>query len=168
MCIRDRLEEQLEFMEKNDYHLTYTSYYECSESGEIRGVVKCPSKLSYFDIFCDNKVGCLTAVYNVEKIGKHYMPTMKNREDWCLWIEIIKAHGTAFGLQKPLAWYRDRNVSLSSYKIGMLKWNYRVYREFLGYSAIKSAFFLCCLFLPHYFYKKIKQKLQSNNIKTDI
>ncbi len=154
----DKLEKQIGFMTDHGYGLTYTSYDVCDEQGQICGFVNCLPRLSYLKILRDNGIGCLTAMFDASKIGKHYMPLIRKRQDWCLWIDLIHTYGTAFGLQQPLALYRDRKNSISSNKIEMLKYNYRVYRNVRGYSAVTSALLLGGVFLPYYFYKKFKQK----------
>ena len=153
-----KLERQLEFMTENGYGLTYTSYDTCDESGVINGYVECVPKLTYAKIIRDNGIGCLTAIYDTEKIGKHYMPSIRKRQDWCLWIDIIKNNGAAYGLQEPLALYRVRQGSISSNKLEMLGYNYDVYHKVLGYNPVVSGLLLGGYFLPYYFYKKSKQK----------
>lgn len=154
----EKLEKQIEFMKQKDCALTYTSYDVCNENGEITGFVECLPKLNKSKIKRDNGIGCLTAIYDVEKIGKHYMPKLRKRQDWCLWIEIISSCKKAYGLQEPLALYRDRTNSISSNKIEMLKYNYQVYHSFLKKNAVSSLSLLTFKFLPYYLYKKIKQK----------
>lgn len=154
----EKLERQLAFMVNNSYGLTYTSYDTCDESGTINGYVQCLRRLSFGKILRDNGIGCLTAIYNAEIIGKHFMPAIRKRQDWCLWIDIIRKTGAAYGLQQPLALYRVRSGSISSNKIEMLKYNYAVYHDVLGYNHLASSIILGGYFLPYYFYKKFKQK----------
>lgn len=155
---REKLEKQLKFMKEESCALSYTSYDVCDETGKISGYVECLKSLSINKILRDNGIGCLTALYDTQKIGKNYMPTMRKRQDWCLWINIISKTGIAKGLQEPLALYRVRTASISSNKIEMLKYNYEVYHTFLKMSPLASWGILMFRFLPYYFYKKIKQK----------
>ncbi|WP_300502376.1 glycosyltransferase family 2 protein [uncultured Duncaniella sp.] len=154
----NKLERQIGFMAENNYGLTYTSYDTCNESGEIIGYVECLPRLSRAKILRDNGIGCLTAIYDTNIIGKHFMPSIRKRQDWCLWIDIISSHGAAYGLREPLALYRVRQGSISSNKVQMLKYNYNVYHQVLGYNPVWSACLLGGYFLPYYFYKKFKQK----------
>lgn len=153
-----KLEEQLRFMQEKDCAFSYTSYDTCDESGNIVGYVECLKSISYSKIIRDNGIGCLTAVYDSQKIGKHYMPSIRKRQDWCLWIDIIRNHERALGLQKTLALYRIRSGSISSNKLEMLKYNFNVYHEVLKFNRLVSAVLLGGYFLPYYFYKKFKQK----------
>lgn len=155
----EKLEKQLKFMVDNNAVLTYSSYDVCDEDGsKIVGYVECRKSLNKAKILQDNGIGCLTAIYNADKIGKYYMPKIRKRQDWCLWISIINDHKKALGMQEPLALYRDRSGSISSNKIEMLKYNYRVYREVLKYNPLSSFALLMGYFMPYYFYKKVKQK----------
>lgn len=156
-----KLEDQIHFMEVNHCVLSYTSYDTCDENGNSTGYVDCLTSINYAKIVRDNGIGCLTAIYDANKIGKHYMPLIRKRQDWCLWIEIIKNHGAAYGLKKRLAIYRVRQDSISSNKIQMLKYNFDVYNKILNYNRFTSAVILVGYFLPYYFYKKLKQKINS-------
>lgn len=154
----EKLERQLEFMAKGGYGLTYTSYDTCDESGKIVGYVECLRRLTPATILRDNGIGCLTAIYDAQKIGKRFMPPIRKRQDWCLWISIIRDIGEARGLQEPLALYRVRSGSISSNKVEMLRFNFNVYHDVLGYNKFVSAAILGAYFMPYYFYKKLKQK----------
>ncbi|MDE6192724.1 MAG: glycosyltransferase [Muribaculaceae bacterium] len=154
----DKLEKQLQFMQDSNCTLSYTSYDVCDEVGNIIGYVECIKELNKSKIIRDNGIGCLTAIYDAEKLGKHYMPSMRKRQDWCLWIDIIKSGAVAKGFQEPLALYRDRANSISSNKVEMLKFNYEVYHTFLKKSPLLSWSIIFGRFLPYYFYKKFKQK----------
>lgn len=163
-----KLERQLRFMVDNGYYLSYSSYDTCDEMGVVNGYVECLPKISSAKILRDNGVGCLTAIYDAGKIGKHYMPSIRKRQDWCLWIDIIRKTGPAYGIQEPLAIYRVRHGSVSSNKIMMIKYNYNVYTKVLGYTPIVASMILGFYFLPYYFYKKLKQKYDYKKRKQNL
>lgn len=158
-----KLEKQLAFMGSKKCVLSYTSYDVCDENGSICGYVECLQNLNKRKILRDNGIGCLTAIYDAGKIGKHYMPSIRKRQDWCLWMSIIDNADIAYGLQSPLALYRLRQGSISSNKIAMLKYNFNVYHEVRGYNKLTSALLLGAYFLPYYFYKKFKQRKDYKN-----
>lgn len=155
-----KLEKQLKFMVDNGYEFTCTSYESYNEEGDTKvGYIKCKKEISYWTLLKDNSIGCLTSIYDTARIGKIYMPTIRKRQDWGLWLTVIRKTKKAYGLQESLAKYRIRNNSISSNKIAMLKYNYKLYKEVEGYSAVSSFILLTCYFLPYYFYKKAKQKI---------
>lgn len=155
----EKLEKQLAFMQENDYAFTCTSYFTCNEAGEVNGVVKCLKRLSYARQTTDNKIGCLTAMYDTEKIGKVYFPLLRKRQDWGMTLLALKKCHAAYGIQEPLALYRVRTGSISSNKLSLIKYNMAVYEEALGWSKLHSSIYFAIVFMPTYVMKKISQKI---------
>lgn len=143
LWLQDKLEFQVNFMIKNNYNLTYTSYKVIKENGEDLGkTVISEPQLDYRKMLYSNKIGCLTAMYNVTTLGKVYMPEIRKRQDYALWLKILKKENFAFGLQEVLSCYRDRSNSISNNKIEMLKWNWNLYRNVEKLSYIQSLFYV--------------------------
>lgn len=164
----DKLEKQLDFMRSNNYQFTFSSYDIVNEEGNQIGYVEAKRHLSYYSLLRCNEIGCLTCMYDSEYLGKMYFPNIRKRQDWGLWLTIIKKCKIAYGLEKSLAIYRKRKDSISSNKMELLKYNYKLYNEFENCSKIKSAILLLIYFLPYYFYKKIlqvvKYKIRSKHV----
>ena len=86
-------------------------------------------------------VGCLTAIYDTEKIGKQYMPLILKRQDYGLWLKILKLIGKTMGILEPLATYRIRKNSVSSNKVKAAKYQWKIYREIEKLSFLKSLYY---------------------------
>ncbi|MCI2228403.1 glycosyltransferase [Polaribacter sp. MSW13] len=143
LWLQNKLEEQLSFMIANNYNLTYTSYKVIKEDGSnLSKSIICEEKLSYKDMLFSNKIGCLTAIYNKDCLGKIYMPNLKKRQDYALWLKILKKESYAYGLPKILAKYRNRQESISNNKIEMLKWNWKLYRQVEKLSYFRALFYV--------------------------
>lgn len=139
-----KLEKQVRFMETNGYLFTFTGYEKMEESGIKTGqLAATPKKLSYHDLLKSNQIGCLTAMYNAEHLGKMYMPSIRARQDYALWLDILKKIPYAYSLPESLAYYRMRTRSVSSSKMKLLKYNWKLYRNIEGFSGIESAYYLC-------------------------
>ena len=151
----DKLEKQVHFIEQNNLVFTYSSYDVIDESGNFIKSIKAPKKITLKKILSNNYIGCLTAIYDSEAIGKQYMPVIRKRQDWVLWINILKVIKNTKGLDDSLAIYRDRKNSISSNKIQMIKYNWKVYYEVLGFNKFKSVL-LMLNFIIHYAIKIIK------------
>lgn len=149
----DKLEKQLEYMTTKNCAMCHTSYMTCDENNNITGIVICRRKETLATMCKDDKMGFLTVIYNAEKIGKVYMPTLRKRQDWALKLKILKICGIAFGMKEPLAYYRKREDSISSNKRLLIKYNIAVYREILGWSVIKSNIYFYCVFMPTHLIK---------------
>ena len=154
----EKLEKQLAFMLERDCALSYTSYLVCYEQSRITGIVVGRAKETYASMQRDDGIGCLTAVYDTQKVGKIYMPELRKRQDWGLWLKILEKCGVAYGMKEPLAIYRVRSGSISRNKLSLVKYNLNVYKKILRFSALKSYLFFYFVFLPTYFMKKLGQK----------
>lgn len=152
----EKLEKQLAFMQAKDCCLSFTSYFTCTYDGTIRGKVIVPKTLTLSQEKKDNKIGCLTAIYDTQKHGKFYMPTIRKRQDWALFLNILKKCNKAYALQEPLAIYRDVPGSISSNKLNLIKYNAKVYREVFGYSSLQAYTYLALFFFPTYCMKKFR------------
>lgn len=150
-----KLEKQVEFMKKNDCALSYSSYMTCREDGEMTGIIVAPSIITFESILKDCKIGCLTAMYDTHKVGKIFLPTIRKRQDWGLWIKVLKICHKAHGIKEPLAIYRFREGSISNKKIHLIKYNIGVYQEVLGWSKVRAVLFFFFIFLPNHIAKKI-------------
>lgn len=155
----EKLEKQLAFMLEKDCALSYTSYMTCDENGKVSNIVVGKRRETYFSMRYDNGIGCLTAVYDTGKVGKVFMPDLRKRQDWGLWLTILRDCGVAYGLKEPLAIYRIRSSSISRDKWSLVKYNLSVYRTVLGNSRIVSYLFFFFLYLPSYFSKKLFLRL---------
>ena len=149
----NKLEIQIRFMKKRNIHFTYSSYDIIDEDGKKLNKIAAKPKIDYIDILRNNYLGCLTVIYDVNYFGKLYMPKLRKRQDWCLWIDIIKKNGTVYGIKDSLGAYSIHKKSLSSNKIKLLKYNWLVYKQHLGFSYFFSTFLLI-QYLAFYLYKK--------------
>lgn len=158
----EKLERQIACMEEHDSALCYTSYTICNEQGNTIGVVKAPKYITFDQLKMDNKVGCSTAIYDTKRLGrKYYMPNLLKRQDWGLFLSILRDSHVGYGIQIPMAIYRQRADSVSSGKLGLVKYNLRVYTKVLGFSVLKAYFYFVFCFMPCYTLKVLKKKWDS-------
>jgi hypothetical protein len=101
-------------------------------------------------------------MYDIKKLGqKFFMPDLRKRQDWGLFLTIIKKCRMAYAIEYPLAYYRNRRKSISSNKFSLVKYNIRVYEKVLGFSRTKAYLYFLFLFLPTYYIKVQKRKMDS-------
>lgn len=159
----EKLEKQIRHMDKHDCALCSTSYLICDEESEITGVNFSPSYLTLKEMKRDNKIGCSTAIYDTKRLGhKYYMPAIRKRQDWALFLNILKDCQICYCLKEPLAYYlHHRRGSVSSNKVTLVKYNVNVYEMVFNYSRVKSWIYFLLFFLPSYFYKTVRVKFDS-------
>ena len=159
--VTDKIEKQVAFLKEKDCCLAFSSYYLCDKEGKDIGIVKAPDIVSLSMLKRDNKIGCLTAIYDTTKYGKFYLPTIRKRQDWAMFLNILMKCGCAYGIAEPLAYYGKFGDSLSRKKTSLVKYNISVYRKVLGFSAAKAVLFFLFVFMPSYSAKVAKVKIDS-------
>jgi hypothetical protein len=98
--------------------------------------------VDYRELLKQNIIGCLTAIYDTEKVGKVYMPEIRKRQDFGLWLKILRRVPVAYGLDEPLAEYRVRSSdSVSSNKLKASLYNWRLYREVEKLPLAKALYY---------------------------
>jgi len=137
----DKLTIQLEFMTANSLAFTYSSYDLIDEIEEPLGQFLTKENLTYNCLLKTNSIGCLTAIYDTHKLGKLCMPVISKRQDYALWLVILKQINCATGIVKPLATYRIRTKSISSNKMTSAMYQWKIYRNIEKISIIKSAYY---------------------------
>ena len=157
----DKLERQVTFMQEKKCCLCYSSYYTCDENSELTGVVIVPPKLTLKDLKHDNKIGCLTGIYDTTFFGKFYMPPIRKRQDWAMFLNIMKKCKVAYGITDKLAYYRIRTCSISRNKHELIKYKAEVYSNIFGYTKFKAYSYLYFLFIPSYLTKLVKNSYYS-------
>lgn len=150
----NKLEVQLQFLINQKTAFTYSSYLTQDENFLVTGRVNAPKEISYKEILKNNYIGCLTAIYDTQALGKMFMPEIRKRQDWVLWINIIKRLGIVQGISEPLAIYTVRKNSISSNKFNLVKYNWIVYNKALAFGKIRSLLYMI-QFLYFYARKKI-------------
>ena len=150
----EKLTKQIAFMQENNITVSFTSYELMDEQGTSLGkMIKALPKVDFSKMLKSNYVGNLTGVYHAGELGKVYMPNIRKRQDWALWLTLIKKVGHAYSLEEPLARYRVRENSISSNKLNLLKYNYTIYRKALKFGAFKSSLYLIRFLIEHFFIK---------------
>lgn len=138
-----KLEKQISFMLENEIAFSYSGYRLISEEGiDSKKEINPKEKLDYLSLLKENQIGCLTAIYDQQILGKNYMPLIRKRQDYGLWLTLLKKIPFAYKAPGILAIYRIRNDSISSSKIKLLKFNYTLFREFENLSVVKSLYYV--------------------------
>jgi len=141
LWLPEKLEQQLSFMKENNLSFTYSAYKLIDEKDSDLGVFIPPMQASYSSILKTNPIGCLTAIYDTKKLGKIYMPNILKRQDYGLWLKILKQINTTKGILEPLAIYRIRKNSVSSNKLKAASYQWKIYREVEKLNLFKSFYY---------------------------
>ncbi len=141
LWMSNKLEKQIEFMKEYNLAFTYSAYKLIDEENNDLGTFTPREELSYEDILKTNDIGCLTAIYDTQQLGKVYMPNILKRQDYGLWLRILKQIGKTKGILAPLAIYRLRKNSVSSNKLKSAFYQWKIYREIEKLDFFKSSYY---------------------------
>lgn len=175
-----KLEIQIKEMEKTSAILSFTAYKKIDAQGNVgHTIIQVPPTVSYGQLLKTNVIGCLTAMYDTRALGKMYMPEDLRREDYRLWLQILKLRRhhedyalwlailrkmfssredankkVAIGINEVLAHYRVHNQSVSSNKFRAAAMQWAVYRRVEKLSLLRSLFYF--LHYAYHGYRKSK------------
>lgn len=138
----EKLEKQIKFMEENGYVFSYTNYEEIDVDGYKTGVkVTGPKKITKTGMFNYCWPGCLTVMYDANKIGLIQIEDIKKNNDYAMWLKVCRK-ADCYLLDEILGQYRKGRVgSVSTHSIRtMMGWHYKLYREAEDMGILSSLF----------------------------
>lgn len=143
----DKLERQIMFMKKHDYHFSYTNYSEIDDSGSSLGIWWTgPKSIGRYRMLLFNYMGCLTVMYDRKFVGLVQIEDIKKRNDYAIWVRVSKKC-KAYLLDEKLAEYRVRSsgsiMDRRKNPLSRMKYNYELWRVCEKKSVLGSLFLTC-------------------------
>lgn len=135
-----KLEEELPLFYKTEVAIVYSNYEKIAADGKRnQRIIVAPSEVTYHKLLKENVIGCLTAVYDVQKIGKVFFQKV-GHEDFVMWLSILRKGFIAQNTNTVTALYRVNEVSVSSNKLRAFRWTWNIYRKIENLSFFYSSF----------------------------
>ena len=150
----DKLDKQLSYMQRHNVGFSFSGYSIINEQGEFLEELLIPEEVTFRQLLKHNYIGCLTAIYDTKQFGKIYMPLVKKRQDFALWLELLKKFEYAKGYQESLGFYRIREGSLSRSKLDAFKYYWLVLRKVGKLNVLSATFNLLCYLIIVFLKKK--------------
>ena len=139
---KDKLEKQIKFMEENNYDVSHTSYEIVDEKNNTIGSRIAKTFKNFDELLPSCDIGLSTVIvkkFIFEKGLK--FPSLKTKEDFVVWLEILKDGYEIYPLEKKLTlWTKSKN-SLSASAIQKLKDSFILYHRYMKFNYIKSLFY---------------------------
>lgn len=138
-----KLELQLRFMKETNAPFVFSYCENITEEGDLLSVIKAPKTVSFQKLLACNFIPCLTVIYDSKILGKVKQPNIKKRNDFALWLRILRENRDikAWCYPEVIARYRVNNYGLSANKLTAIKYFYRCLRQFAGLGIIASVFY---------------------------
>lgn len=157
----EKLEKQLKFMTENGYAFSYTGYEEMDEDSNATGIrISGPKHINKLGMYSFCWPGCLTVMFDREKVGLLQIADIKKNNDYAMWLKVIRKADCLL-LDECLARYRrGRKGSVSTHGYAtMIRWHYKLWHEAMGMNAIGCLFWtgmnlVCGVFKKLHYVKK--------------
>lgn len=143
----NKLEKQISFMEETGAKFSATGYSWMDEDGnDLHTVLIPPQKTDYKKMLrLASPIGNLSVIYDQEALGKFEVPLIKKRNDFALWLQILKKTDFCYGMEEVLATYRvGRTGSVSGNKFKLAKYHWQLYHEIEGHNVVRSLYEIGC------------------------
>lgn len=129
LWLPEKLKRQLAFMADTGCAISYTAFRRITADGARTGrLIPAPARVTYGTLLKNTAIATLTAMVDTRQTGPLRMADAR-RDDYILWLSLLRQGFAARGLQEDLARYRARGGSLSSRPRRSAAWTWRVYRE---------------------------------------
>ncbi len=143
---KEKIEYQLHFMETNKALISHTSYEVLNKNNEVLNVRKAKDYDNYHSLLYSCDIGLSTVMVKKELLKNDILfPNLKTKEDFVLWLKILKINVKIYALDEKLSFWRKLDNSLSSSITQKIKDGYCVYNKFMKFNILKSLFFLFLL-----------------------
>lgn len=152
------LESQLAFLKRKSASFVYSSYNRIDSQGNIiLSPAKVRAKINYNDLLKTCDIGCLTVMYDSKEIGIQYLNEDLGslRDDYELWLRIVKKVDLAYGNPEVLASYRILDSSASRSKLKVISPQFKIYYRVERLGLVRSLWYL--LHWAYYGYLRYKR-----------
>ena len=145
---REKLQVHLEFSRSRNADFTFTSFSRISQDGRhFSSAALVPDQVSYFDLLKLNVIAIHTALVKRSFVGPKRFPNTPH-EDFAFWLDLLRPTAdnrtvTAYGLNKPLAFYRSTPGSRASSKKQAALWRWKILRDYENIPFPKALYYFC-------------------------
>lgn len=146
LWLPEKLEHQIQSMEKSGALFSATSYGQINSTGKDLSVFCIPPmKTEYKKMLAlSNPIGNSTVMYNRNVLGEYRVPPIKKRNDFALWLKILKDTPYCMGIDEVLTMYRVRENSISSNKLDLIRYHWQLYYEIENLGLVHSVWYMLC------------------------
>ncbi len=144
----EKLEIQLQKLKDKNVDLVYSSYEIVNEDGETsKAAYTVPETVTFEGLLKENVIGCSTVIISAEIAEKYRFVEDYYHEDYCLWLDLLRDGYKVAGCTELLVEWRLITNSRSFDKRNSALYRWKIYREYLNLSLIKSIRLFFCYFI---------------------
>ena len=148
---KNKLKFQIKFMKDNNYLVSHTSFQVIDSKNKKNSIRSARNFYGVDDLLYSCDIGLSTIVLKKKIFSKNIkFPNTKTKEDFILWLRLLKKNIPIIGFNKKLTYWRKLDNSLSSSTIQKICDGFRVYYIYMNCGFFKSMlnlFYLSINFL---------------------
>ena len=140
---KDKLYQQIEFMEKGNYKFSFTDYssfYQIENKKKFIKETNLPNEFDLNQFSLNSSINTSTMIISRLILKNIKFKKVKKLEDYLFKCEILKMNIKAFKINSNLAFYRILKSSRSSEKLKNVFYLWMINKKFLRYSFFKNIF----------------------------
>ena len=143
---KNKLQTQIDFMKKNNFECCHTSYEVIDEKGRFISKRIARNFLRVEDLIKSCDIGLSTVIISkkIKDLNLQF-PNLKTKEDFVLWLSILKCNIPIMAFDRNLTSWRKLKNSLSTSVLQKLIDAYKVYNKHMNYNIVKSLYYVLCL-----------------------
>ena len=152
---KNKLKNQINFMKKNNFSLTYTNYETFGK--KMKKIIN-PPKIDYSNFIRNTSIATSTMMVRRKEIKNIKFTNSKICEDYYFKCKLLKKVKFAYCLEKNLTRYRIRDKSLQSNNIRNFYWIWKINKDYNNLNFFEnfiSLFFISLNSLKKYGGKNI-------------
>ena len=129
-------------MKKNKIHVSHCGYDIIDTNSKVIGSFVPKNILKFNDLIKSCDIGLSTVILNKKILKKFSFSSLKTKEDYLLWLRVIKYLKVFYGIKSKLVLWRKTDNSLSSSIYQKLIDAFRLYKIHMKYNFFLSLFFV--------------------------
>ena len=143
---KNKLKLQIKFMKDHDHLASHTSYQITDRKNKKIQIRFARNFHKIEDLLYSCDIGLSTIILKKKVFSKSIkFPKTKTKEDFILWLKLLKNKIPIMGLNKKLTYWRKLDNSLSSSSIQKISDGFKVYYIYMDYGFFRSIYNLFCL-----------------------
>ena len=156
---KDKLEKQMALAVDRKADFVFSSCSMIDEKNRYIGEMsRVPIQANYRELQRWNMITCSSVLVKRELLGECRFKQDDSREDYILWLRLLRKSSFAYAVREPLVRWRIVSGSRSSNKIKMIPDTIRVHR-ILGEGVLSSIYFTFSHFFFAYLYKYLNIRI---------
>lgn len=128
----NKIEKQIELMNKNNVAICYTAIEMIDEGGnQLKGKRNVKEKIDYKFLLKNTMIATSSVLIDRNIIGDFQMPLRRSGQDYATWLQLMRNGTVAHGINEVLVEYRKSSNSLSANKFKSVEqvWSIQVKNE---------------------------------------